>query len=196
MVEPEDRFYTEERWQNWLTRIEEEEFDPDDEDSYRLLWNLQEDAAIAVAKILAAYEEERLDDDETVEELERLRDIVLAEPELEDVDEEKLMLVETIQSGLNCALYAAEEYVVGGVPEEDATVEDYVFAAAEAEDEENLDAAFGYLIKAGTRIVDGDELDVSISEEFEPGFVSNWVDGLVSLQSAMREPEVIEDDEE
>jgi hypothetical protein len=196
MVEPEDRFYTEERWQNWLTRIEEEEFDPDDEDSYRLLWNLQEDAAIAVAKILSAYEEDRLDDDETVEELERLRDIVLAEPELEDVDEEKLMLVETIQSGLNCALYAAEEYVVGGVPEEDATVEDYVFAAAEAEDEENLDAAFGYLIKAGTRIVDGDELDVSVSEEFEPGFVSNWVDGLVSLQSAMREPEVIEDDEE
>jgi hypothetical protein len=196
MVEPEDRFYTEERWQNWLTRIEEEEFDPDDEDSYRLLWNLQEDAAIAVAKILSAYEEESLDEDEAVDELERLRDIVLAEPDLEDVDEEKLMLVETVQTRLNCALYAAEEYVVGGVPEEEATIEDYVFAAAEAEDEENLDAAFGYLIKAGTRIVDGDELDVSVAEDLELGLVSEWVDGLVSLQSAMREPEVIEDDEE
>jgi hypothetical protein len=196
MVEPEDRFYTEERWQNWLTRIEEEEFDPDDEDSYRLLWNLQEDAAIAVAKILSAYEEESLDEDEAVDELERLRDIVLAEPDLEDVDEEKLMLVETVQTRLNCALYAAEEYVVGGVPEEEATIEDYVFAAADAEDEENLDAAFGYLIKAGTRIVDGDELDVSVAEDLELGLVSEWVDGLVSLQSAMREPEVIEDDEE
>lgn len=196
MVEPEDRFYTEERWQNWLTRIEEEEFDPDDEDSYRLLWNLQEDAAIAVAKILSAYEEESLDGDEAVDELERLRDIVLDEPDLEDVDEEKLMLVETVQTRLNCALYAAEEYVVGGVPDEEATIEDYVFAAAEAEDEENLDAAFGYLIKAGTRIVDGDELDVAVAEDLELGLVSEWVDGLVSLQSAMREPEVIEDDEE
>jgi len=90
--------------------------------------------------------------------------------------------------------YAAEEYVVAGVAEE-ATVEEYVRAAADAEAEEDVDAALGYLVQAGTRIIDGDELDMSIAEEVDYGLVSEWINGLDSLQSAMSDPEVIEDEE-
>jgi len=48
-----ETFYTDERWQNWLDRLEEEDLDPENEDSARLLLNLQDDAAIAVVKVLA-----------------------------------------------------------------------------------------------------------------------------------------------
>jgi len=197
MAEPEDRFYTRERWQNWLTRVEEEDIDPENEDSARLLLNLQDDAAIAVAKILSAYEEAELSEDETVEELERVRDIVLEEPELENADEEKLMLIDGVQTSLVCVFYSAEEYVVAGPaePEDDASIEDYVRAAAQAEADEDLDAALGYLVQAGTRIIDGEELDMTVAEDLEYGLVSEWVNGLDSLQSAMSDPEVIEDDE-
>jgi hypothetical protein len=49
-----ETFYSEERWDNWLDRVAEEELDPENEDSARLLLNLQDDAAIAAGQGLAA----------------------------------------------------------------------------------------------------------------------------------------------
>ena len=193
MTDVEDTFYTEDRWQNWIGRVAEEELDPENEDSARLLLNLQDDAAIAVAKIINAYDDGRLDEEEAIDELAGIRDIVLDDVDLED--EEKRMLVDGVQTSLVCVFYAAEEFIAAG-PAEDGTVEEYVHAAADAEANEDLDAALGYLVQAGTRIIDGDELDIALVEDLEYGLVSEWVNGLDSLQSAMSDPEVVEADEE
>jgi len=193
MTDVEDTFYTEDRWQNWIGRVAEEELDPENEDSARLLLNLQDDAAIAVAKIVNAYEDGRLDEEAAVEELAGVRDIVLDDVNLDD--EEKRMLVDGVQTSLVCVFYAAEEYIAAG-PAEDGTIEEYVHAAADAEANEDLDAALGYLVQAGTRIIDGDELDIALVEDLEYGLVSEWVNGLDSLQSAMSDPEVVEEDED
>ena len=193
MTDVEDTFYTRDRWQNWIGRVAEEELDPENEDSARLLLNLQDDAAIAVAKIVNAHEDGHLDAEEAVEELAGVRDIVLDDIELED--EEKRMLVDGVQTSLVCVFYAAEEYISAGAADE-GTIEEYVHAAADAEANEDLDAALGYLVQAGTRIIDGDELDIAVVEELEYGLVSEWVNGLDSLQSAMSDPEVVEEDED
>ncbi|MBB6645008.1 DUF2150 family protein [Halobellus ruber] len=199
MADAEETYYTEDRWQNWLARVEEEEIDPENEDSARLLLNLQDDAAIAVAKIVSAYEEGRLAEEEAVEELDRVRSIVLAEPELSIEDdaarEDKEILVDGVQTSLVCVFYAAEEYIAAGVAEE-APIAEYVEAAAAAEADEDMDAALGYLVQAGTRIIAGDDLDMSVVEEIEYGLVSEWVNGLDSLQSAMSDPEVVEEEED
>jgi hypothetical protein len=186
-------YYTRDRWQNWLDRLREEEIDPENEDSARLLLNLQDDAAIAVAKIITDYEDGELEAEAAMEELEGIREIVLSEVEFED--EEKLMLVDGVQTSLLCVFFAAEEYVVGG-PADEGTVEDYVRAAIDAEAEEDLDAAIGYCAQAGTRIIDGDELDMAVAEELEYGLVAEWINGLDSLQTALADPEVVEEDEE
>lgn len=192
MTEPEETFYTEERWQNWLDRVEEESLDPEDEDSARLLLNLQDDAAIAVAKVVAAYDDDELDEEAAVEEIAGIRDVVLAEVHFES--EEKAMLIDGVQTSLVCVFYAAEEYVVGG-PAEEADVGEYVAAAVDAEANEDVDAALGYLVQAGTRIIDGDELPMEAVEDLEYGLVSEWVNGLDSLQSAMSDPEVVEEED-
>ena len=193
MSEPPQEFYSEDRWQNWVDRIKDEEIDPEDEDSARLLLNLQDDAAIAVAKVVAAYDDGVLDEEEALEEIADIRDIVLSEVEFED--EEKLMLIDGVQTSLVCVFYAAEEFIADG-PAEGATVEEYVRAAADAEAEEDLDAALGYVAQAGTLIIDGNELDISIAEEVDYGLVTEWVNGLDSLQSAMSDPEVVEEEDE
>ena len=193
MSEPPQEFYSEDRWQNWVDRIKDEEIDPEDEDSARLLLNLQDDAAIAVAKVVAAYDDGVLDEAEALEEIDDIRDIVLSEVEFED--EEKLMLIDGVQTSLVCVFYAAEEFVADG-PAEGASVEEYVRAAADAEAEEDLDAALGYVAQAGTLIIDGEELDISIAEEVDYGLVTEWVNGLDSLQSAMSDPEVVEEEDE
>lgn len=187
-----ETFYTEERWQNWLDRVQEEELDPEDEESARLLLNLQDDAAIAVAKIVSAFEDDRIDEERARGELETVRDIVLTEVDFED--EDKLMLIDGVQTSLVPVFYAAEEYLVAGSAEGD--VEEYVRAAADAEAEEDLDAALGYLVQAGTIIIDGAELDLETVDELEYGLVSEWVNGLDSLQSALQDPEVVEEDDE
>jgi hypothetical protein len=190
--EPPEQFYTEERWQNWLTRVEDEELDPENEDSARLLLNLQDDAAIAIAKIVSAYEDGRLSEEEAIEELNQVRDIVLTEVEFES--EEKTMLIDGVQTSLVPAFYSAEEYLAAGAAEE-GSVEDFVHAAANAEAEEDLDVALGYCVQAGTLIIDGADLDMSVAEEIEYGLVSEWLNGLDSLQSAMSDPEVVEKDD-
>jgi hypothetical protein len=192
MSAPEEEFYSEERWQNWLDRLREEDLDPEDEDSARLLLNLQDDVAIAVAKILKAFEDDELEQEETMDELADIREVVLAEPAFDD--EDKLMLVDGVQTSLVAVFYSAEQYVADGVADE-ASVEEYVQAAVEAEAGEDLDRALGLVAAAGTRVVDDEELDMELLEDVEYGLVTEWVNGLDSLQSALSDPEVIEDDD-
>jgi hypothetical protein len=193
MSTPPGEYYTEERWQNWLSRIREEDVDPEDEDSARLLLNLQDDTAIAVAKIVRDYQDGDLDEEGALAEVEDIEAIVLDEVDVDD--EEKAMLLDGVQTSLMCVFYAAQEYVAGG-PAEDGTVAEYVEAAADAEAEEDLDAALGYCVQAGTLIVEGEELGMDLADDLEFGLVKEWVNGLDSLQTAMSDPEVVEEEDE
>jgi len=184
-------FYTEERWQNWIERLEAEEIDPENEDSARLLLNLQDDAAIAISRVVDAYEDGELEREQAREELESIQEIVLNDADIEN--EEKAMLLDGVQTSLVCVFYAADEYVAEGAADE-ASIEEYVTAARDAEAEEDVEAALGYCAQAGTLLFDGQEMDMSVAADLEYGLVAEWVNGLDSLQSATRDPEVIEED--
>jgi hypothetical protein len=184
-------FYTEERWQNWIERLEAEEIDPENEDSARLLLNLQDDAAIAISRVVDAYEDGELEREQAREELESIQEIVLDDADIEN--EEKAMLLDGVQTSLVCVFYAADEYVAEGAADE-ASIEEYVTAARDAEAEEDVEAALGYCAQAGTLLFDGQEMDMSVAADLEYGLVAEWVNGLDSLQSATRDPEVIEED--
>mgnify|MGYP005854065257 CR=1 FL=1 len=193
MSTPPGEYYAEERWNNWLDRVRDEEIDPESDDSARLFFNLLDDATIAVAKVVTDYEDGEIDDEAAAEELAHIREIVLAEVELED--EEKLTLVDGIQTSLVCAFYTAEEYIVGG-PAAEGTVEEHLRAAVAAEtEEEDLDTALAHCVQAGTLVVDGEEITMEIAEEIEFGLVADWVNGLDSLGRALADPEVVEEDE-
>ena len=193
MSTPPGEYYTEERWNNWLDRLREEEIDPESDDSARLFFNLLDDATIAIAKILTDYDDGEFEDaDAAAEELGRVREIVLSEVDIED--EEKLTLVDGIQTSLVCALYTAEEYTIGGPAE--GTVEEHLRAAAAAEQEEDdLDTALAHCVQAGTLVVDGAEIPMDIAEEIEYGLVADWINGLDSLGRALADPSVVEEDE-
>ena len=183
-------YYTEERWQNWVERLRGEELDAEEEESARLLLNLQDDTAIAVAKILTDYEENTIDEDRAMTELADIHEIVMAEVDLGN--EEAAMLLDGVQTSLVCVLYAAQEFVAEG-PAEEGTIGGYIEAAAEAEQADDLEGALGYCVQAGTLVIDGGTLDLELAEELEFGLVAEWVNGLDSLQTAMSEPEFVEE---
>ncbi|MBS3760491.1 DUF2150 family protein [Halodesulfurarchaeum sp.] len=191
MSDPEAEFYSEERWENWLDRLRDEDIDPENEDSARLLLNLQDDVAIAVAKILTALDEGVIDADRAMDELVDIREVVLAEPEIEA--EDTLMLVDGVQTSLVCVFYSAERYVAEG-PIEEGSIEEHIRHAADAEADDDLDTALGHASAAGTLLIHGEDLDISVTEDIEYGLVTEWVNGLDSLQEALTDPEVIEED--
>lgn len=192
MSAPADGYYTDERWQNWLDRLRDEDLDPEDEDAARLLWNLQEDAAIAVVKIISEYDDEELDAEMTMNELANVREIVLADVDIDD--EETLLLIDGVQTSLVCVFYAAELYVAEGVA--DADVAECLRAAEAAEAEEEFDDALAHCARAGTLLIDGAELDRSVIDDVGYGPVAEWLNGLGSLESALSDPELIEEDED
>jgi hypothetical protein len=193
MSTPPDEYYTAERWENWVDRLREEDLDPEEEESARFLWNLRDDAAIAVAKIVtAAAEEGELDDETALAKLEEMRNIVFSEVQIDD--EDKTMLIQSVQASLEPVLSAAEEFVANA-PADEASAAEYVDAAIDAGNGDDLDAAFAYCAQAGTRIFAGDEIDTSIVEDIEHALVLDWVNGLDSLQSALADPEVVEEED-
>ena len=191
--EPAETFYSEDRWQNWLTRVGEEDLDPESEDFARLYFNLQNDTTIAIAKIITAVADGHLDEEEALDKLEFINDIVLAEPEFDA--ENKLLLLDSVQTSLIPVFYAAEEYLIGGAVEEQPLDDNITDAVAAATDEDD-DAALAYLVQAGTQIIDGTEFDGSDIEELDSWLVSEWLNGLDSLQDAFADPEVIEEDDD
>ena len=192
--EPEETFYSEDRWQNWLTRVEDEELDPESEDFARLYFNLQNDTTIAIAKVISAFKEERVDEETTLEKLGFINEVVMAEPAFDDGSEEALLLIDSVQTSLVPVFYAAEEFVIGGPVDEYSIAECVDAAIAAARDEEDVDAALAYLVQAGTQILAGGEFDGSEVDEIESWIVSEWLNGLDSLQDAFADPEVIDEE--
>jgi len=190
--EPAETFYSEDRWQNWLTRVDDEELDPESEEFARLYFNLQNDTTIAIAKVISAAKDGRVDEETTLDKLEFINEVVMAEPEFDG--EEELLLIDSVQTSLVPVFYAAEEYVIGG-PVEEYPIEECVDAAiGVATEEEDVDAALAYLVQAGTQIIDGAEFDGTEVDEIDSWIVSEWLNGLDSLQDAFADPEVIDEE--
>ena len=60
--------------------------------------------------------------------------------------------------------------------------------------EDDVDAALAFLVQAGTQIIDGKEFDGTSIAELDSWLVSEWLNGLDSLQDAFADPEVIDEE--
>ncbi|MDZ7689166.1 MAG: DUF2150 family protein [Halobacteriales archaeon] len=188
-------FYSRERWDNWMTRLREEEFDPesDEGDGARLFFNLQDDVTIACVNAVDEYEDGEVDEEEFVEKLNDMREIVMSEEEME---ENKRMVLEGVQTSLIGVMASCETYVVnGGEPAGEGEVSEYVHEAEHAEREDDMDRALALIAEAGALILDDEDFDAEAFDDLEYGFVSEWVNGLDSLSEAVSEPETIEEED-
>lgn len=182
-------YYSQERWDNWLARLDDADLDDEDETS-QLYLNLQTDAAIAVAKVLSAYQEDDLSLEEAIDELEDIRDIVLEEPSLEN--DEAMILIDAIQTSMLCIFVSIDRYLADA-PIEPEPVDERIEAAIEAEASEHFDDALAHVAEIGAAIIDGDRFDLAPREDAEYGLVAEWLGGLDSLQEALQGPKVVEE---
>ncbi|MFB6283448.1 MAG: DUF2150 family protein [Halobacteria archaeon] len=191
-LSPDENYYKEERWNNWIDRIRENEFDPEDEDSMMLFFNLQDDITIACVNILDLFKDGIIDEERCLDEIMKVRDTIMQEVNLGD--EDKMLMLEGVRTSLVAVIASCEAYLRNGAPEDDSDVESYVLEAVDAEQEKKMDEALGYVSEAGAKIIDGEDFEIAnVDDEIDYGFVEETVNGLVSLEDAIGKPETIKE---
>lgn len=182
-------FYSQQRWDNWLDRIDEANLDDDDE-ATRLFLNLQTDTAIAVAKVLETLEEGTIDADRAGEELATIQSIVYEEPDLEA--SAALELVDAVQTSLVGVFTAADRHIAGE-PTPSPPITELIDTAAEAERAEAYEEALEHVSAIGLRVINGESIPVEETQHLEFGLVTEWLGGIDSLGEALAGPQVVED---
>src|SRR5574341_1093938 len=175
-------FYTGERWQNWINKVKESGFKLDDQEKGAVFVYMEDDVVLACLKVIAKYDKNLLSAEDALKNLTEIKEIVLkkVEPVNEDID----MMIESIQLSL-MGVFASFECYVEKAFEKTKSLDNLVKGAVEAEKEENMGAALGYIAEIGANILAGGKLSEKALDEIPEGLVAEWLDGIDSISAAM-----------
>ncbi len=194
MQEPKFKvpFYTEERWQNWITKVKESGFKLDDQDKGAVFVYMEDDVVLACLKVIAKYDKNLISAEEALQDLNDIKEIVLkkVDPINEDID----MMIESTQLAL-MGVFAACECYVEKAFEKTKSLDKLIKGAVEAEKEENMGAALGCIAEIGANILAGGKLNDKVLEDVPEGLVAEWLDGIDSISAAMIGDQSYRDDE-
>lgn len=175
-------YYTEERWNNWITRVRESGFsltDPKNASDITIFVNMEEDVVLACLKVVNRFEKGKLSAEEALDIIKHIEAITLArvEPISEDID----MMIQSIQSALVGVFGSCQCYIEGKY--EPGPIGDLIERAVEAENRGEEEVALGLVSQAGAKILAGQPFE--FNQELPPGCLAEWIDGLDSLSAAM-----------
>ncbi|MCD1296167.1 DUF2150 domain-containing protein [Methanocella sp. CWC-04] len=181
-------FYSEERWNNWINQVKESKFkiDPNAEGLGRegiVFLDMEEDVILAICKITGKLQRGMISKEDAAANLQMMKEIVLQK--VEPMDDDKDMMVESVQSAL-VGVFAAAEYFVEGDFNEKDNPEKLILEAAKAEEKEDLDKAFELVGKAGALVLSGKAFDSEkVLDKIPPSFVAEGVDGIDSIAAVL-----------
>ena len=183
-------FYTQERWNNWINQVKESKFkfDPTAQGLGRegiVFEDMQEDVVLAICKITGKLQNGTVTKEDAATNLENMKAIVLTQVEPTG-DEDKDMMVESVQRAL-VAVFAAAECFVQGDYDAKSDVGKTVLEASKAEESGDMDRTFEIMGKAGALVLSGKKFDSEkLFEQLNPeSFVAEGVDGLDSIYAVL-----------
>lgn len=178
-------FYTRERWENWITTLEElyAAADPDAEEQPEImaaLSNFTEDITVSVLKIIKLFENKRFDQNETISRLEDVEAVVM-----EDVPESSIKdVIEGIQLPLLALFLACKKFINGEYQGEIKSLVKEGRAVVGDDLEKALDIAgnIGALVIGGESCC-GKYLRDDMSD---PGIFDEWLIEIETISEAMK----------
>lgn len=182
-------FYSQERWNNWISQVKESKFkiDPNAEGLGRegiVFLDMEEDVILALCKVTGKLQLGTITKEDAANSIQNMKEIVLAK--VEPMDEDKDMMIESVQSSLVGAFAAAECFVAGDFDPK-KKIEDLVLESARAEGSGDMDKAFELMGKAGALILAGKKFDSDkVYEKIPPeSFVAEGADGLDTIAAVL-----------
>ena len=185
-------FYTQERWQNWIIQVKESGFKIDDQQKGAIFVNMEDDVVLACLKIIAKLDKKQISDDDSLGQIQEIKEIVLkqVEPISEDID----MMIESTQLSL-MGVFASCECYIEKAFEKTKSLKPLIKKAIEAEKEENMGAVLGNIAEIGANILAGGKVKDKDLEDIPDGLVAEWLDGIDSIRAAMIGDTSYRDDE-
>jgi len=177
-------FYNQERWDNWITTLEEASFEPAEgeevSEGEQILFSFTEDITLSVLKIIRLYQNGRFTKEEAIEKLDDVELIVmtgLPEGELEDI-------IGSLQLSLLVLFTACRKYLEGGF-ETDIKA---LVKKGKGIDEENLEEALEVAANIGAAVVDGATCCAKyIKDNVEnPSLFDEWLIEIETMSNAMK----------
>ena len=180
------QYYTKERWNNWIQSVKESKFQINEgnEDDTLVFVNMMDDVILSCLNVISGYKtkdkRKKLSADDALSAIAGISEIVLGnvEPINEDVD----MMIQSLQSSLLGALVSCECYV-GGTYNKKTPLPKLIKDAIKAE-EDNPEEALECMSAVGARVLSG-KLMPEISFDIPDGLVAEWLDGIDSIVAAM-----------
>lgn len=184
-------FYTQERWQNWIIKVKESGFKPEDQEN-AVFVNMEDDIVLSCLKIIAKYDKKIISKDDALKYFTEIKEIVLTkiDPINDDID----MMLESIQVSLigifaSCECYINNEYT------KTKSFTKLLKAALEAEKNDNMGMALDNIAKIGANILSGVKFKEKDFEKVPDGIIAEWIDGIDSIGAAMVGDTSYKDDE-
>jgi hypothetical protein len=177
-------FYNQERWDNWITRLRESDFElkpGSDEmpDGYTTLYNFSMDITIEVLKIIRLYQNGRFTRDESLQKLNAVESIVMA-----DVTDEKIEeYIESLQLSMLVLFAGCKRFLEGGYSTDiKALIKDGKKAG-----DEDLEKALSLAAEIGANVINGASCcGKYVKDELEqPGLFDEWLIEIESMHEAM-----------
>lgn len=178
----EIQYYTEERWDNWISRVKESEFKINDEadGDTAVFVGMMDDVVLSCLKVVHGHNKKKISSDDALHAISSISEIVLRE--VAPINEDTDMMIKSLQSSLICAL-ASCEYNIQGTYDKKTPLIKLIKSAIEIEGD-NPEQALEYLSMVGARVLGGESMP-DILFDVPDGLVAEWLDGVDSIDAAI-----------
>jgi len=177
-------FYSQERWDNWITALSEADFEggADDEEmpeGFQLLSSFNQDICIEVLKIIRLYQNNRFSKDEALAKIQDVENIVMSQQQLEGDLEE---IITSLQFSMLALFAASRKFLEGGYDEDIKALVKKGKGISEDQMEEILEI----VAMIGANVINGKSCcGRYIKESDEPGMFDEWLIEVETINEAI-----------
>jgi hypothetical protein len=185
-------FYTQERWQNWIIKVKESGFKPDDQEKGAIFVYMEDDIVLACLKVIAKYDKKLISKDEALKYVTEIKDIILKK--IEPIDDDIDVMLESTQISL-IGVFASCECYINGEYVKTRSFSKLLKEVLKAEKDDNMGVALDNVAKIGANILAGGKFKDKDFENVPEGIVGEWIDGIDCIGAAMIGDTSYKDDE-
>lgn len=190
-----EEFYTDKRWLNWLAKVKDSKFtlkDSDEKNAGAVFVYIMDDVVLACLKIIARCERKVITPDESLSELDNIRNIIFKEHE--SLGEDADLMIDSLKTSLAAVFVSCQRYISGDFDRE-SELKEMVKRALEAENQEKIDDAFDILSHVGARAIGGESLPDEVMADLPDGITAELLDGIDAISAAMIGDDSYKDDD-
>jgi hypothetical protein len=176
-------FYSQERWDNWITALSEADFEGSEDDEempegFALLSSFNQDICIEVLKIIRLYQNNRFTREEALSRIEDVEQIVMSQSVEGDLEE----IIASLQFSMAVLFASSKKFLEGGYDEDIKALVKKGKGLGDDQMEEMLDVA----ATIGANVINGKSCcGRYIKESDEPGIFDEWLIEIETINEAM-----------